>query len=705
MTTDDTSRPAPDSVPGQDASEEAEQLRKVIEHHNNLYYNKAAPEISDAAYDTLFRRLQELEAAFPSLRVLDSPTRRVGATPKGELPALEHAAPMLSLDSVHDAGAVRRFDQRMRNALGDGPVRYILEPKLDGASVELVYQDGVLVRAVTRGDGRFGEGVTENVRTISSVPLRLRGDVRSLPSFLAVRGEALMYASDFKALNRQRIEEGEEPYQNSRNATSGALRQLDSRVTARRPLTVLAYDILAAGGVTFELDSDGVAALQDWGLKVPERIRAAGSVDEIIEYHRAFDADRETLDYEIDGVVAKLDDLSARSLLGSTSHHPRWAVAFKFEPRKEVTRLDEIVVSVGRTGVLTPVALLRPADVGGVTVSRASLHNREELKRKDIRKGDLVRIQRAGDVIPQVVERVEEERERGEPFVMPTACPSCGTETVERGPFTLCPNHFACRAQLKGRIAHFGSRHAMDISGLGEETAKRLVDHDLVREIADLFDLVEENLVPLEGFGEVSARNLVAAIRGEREPDPSGGSLRRAELTRFLAGLGIPEVGVNVARDLAVHFQGFDPIRAASDEKLQEVPGIGPKMSVAIRTFLHDPAVSEALDHLVAKGFNFLVPPPAPVKDTTTAAGLSNKTFVLTGALETFRRSTLKKALLEAGGQVADSVSSKTDFLVVGARPSGSKVAKAEQLGTQVLTEEDLLERLAALNVDLSGQT
>lgn len=668
----------------EEAAAEIERLRAEIDRHDRLYYVEASPDISDSAYDALFRRLQALETAHPALLAPDSPTQRVGADPLGTLPSIEHAVPMLSLDSAHDADTVRRFDERLRRALGDEDIRYVLEPKLDGASVELVYVDGVLDRAVTRGNGRVGEGVTENARTISTVPLRLRADRYPVPAFLSVRGEALMYLPEFESLNQRRIEAGDPPYQNPRNATSGALRQLDSRITAQRPLTVLAFDILSVDGVSFERDSEGLAALGAWGFRTPDRIEVVDSVDEIVTYHRRFEADRDALHYEIDGIVVKLDALAARATLGSTSHHPRWAIAFKFEPRKEVTRIDRIFVSVGRTGVLTPVALLRPVEVGGVTVSRASLHNREELERKDVREGDLVRVQRAGDVIPQVVERVDEAgRERGPQFTMPDACPSCGTLPVAKGPFTVCPNHFACRAQLKGRIAHFGARGALDIEGLGGETAALLVDEGLVKELADLFDLTEPDLLPLEGFAEVSARNLVNAIARRR----------RVELARFLVGLGIPEVGGTVARDLALHFRGIADLRAGSPEDLEAVHGVGPKMSTAILGFLHEPRVSGALDRLLARGFELTVP-EEPAEDEA-ADGWAGKTVVLTGALEGYTRSGLKKVLQGLGARVTGSVSARTDYLVAGASP-GSKLARARELGVEVLDEEQLKELLGA---------
>ncbi len=704
MTQDEVERTAAamrdDPLPRDDPATEASRLRAEIRRHNRLYYREARPEVSDSAYDALFRRLQELEVRRPELATPDSPTRRVGADPLDDLPSVEHTVPMLSLDSAYEAGEVRRFDDRVRRALAsegtgpaekeeagtdesegpaaDPPVEYLLEPKLDGASLELVYVDGILDRAVTRGNGRVGEGVTENVRTIPSVPLRLRSDRLPIPSLLAVRGEVIMRLGDFKALNQRRIQSERPPYQNPRNATSGALRQLDSRVTARRPLTVVAYDVMRLEGASLETASEGMEALAAWGFATPERIRRVRTVEEIAAYHRGFEAARDELDYEIDGIVAKVNALAPRERLGSTSHHPRWAIAWKFEPRKEVTRIDRIFVSVGRTGVLTPVALLRPVEVGGVTVARASLHNREELERKDVREGDLVRVQRAGDVIPQVVERIEEEgRDRAPPFRMPAACPSCGAEPIARGPFTLCPNHFGCPAQLRGRITHFGSRSALDIEGLGAETAALLVDRGLVAELADLFRLSEADLVPLEGFAEVSARNLVRAVASRRE----------VALERFLVGLGIPEVGVAVAHDLARHFGSIGAIRAAEPEELEAVHGIGPRMSAAIRAFLDESGVAAALDALLAVGFE-LVAPEGAGGDARFA--LAGKRVVLTGSLKGFSRGELARILRARGVRVTGSVSERTDFLVAGTR-AGSKLEKARKLRVRVLDEPELL--------------
>ena len=763
-----------------DAQAEIKRLSDEIRRHNRLYHVASAPEISDAGFDALFERLKELEAAHPELVRADSPTQTVGA-PVGqsddpqtgvaeaadrgagpgaglaagavsELGSFPHVVPMLSLDSAHDVGDVQAFHDRIRQALPDHDIRYTLEPKLDGASLELVYTNGELDRAVTRGDGHVGEGVTHNARTIATVPRRLREGAAPIPASVAIRAEVVMLRSDFTALNRARAEanqraereaaddaeraraEGRQPrkprvrplFKNPRNVAAGALRQLDPAATARRPLTVVAFDVMAAAGADFETDSGGLAALGAWGFRTPDRVEIAASVEEIAAYHRAFDADRDRLDYEIDGVVVKLDSLAARELLGSTSHHPRWALAYKFKPDRKVARLARISVQVGRTGVLTPVAHLERVEareldakvvapmveadasggdaqdaggadgppgveLGGVVVSRASLHNREEVERKDVRAGDLVRVQRAGDVIPQIVERVDEAgRERGPPFVMPDACPSCGAAPVEKGPFTVCPNHFGCPEQLKERLTHFGSRHALDIEGLARKTVDKLVEEGLVREPADLFDLTVDDLDPFvtlqKGRKEKARRwreNLIEAIQARRE----------VELARFLVALGIPEVGVNVARDLAVHFRDLGAVRSAAPDDLEAVDGIGPLVSSAIRGFLDEPRVASAIDNLLARGFNLIAPEPKAPPDDAAGSEWAGMRIVLTGRLEHFTRTDLKRRLQELGARVTGTVTGRTDLLIAGAQ-AGSKLRKARELGVEVLDEETLLERL-----------
>lgn len=668
------------------AEQRVRDLRTEIRHHDYLYYVKDAPEIADEAYDALYRELQSLEERFPELRTADSPTQRVAGVALDEFPKVRHAAPMLSLDSSQDESVLRRFDDRLRKALGSD-ARYVVEPKLDGASVELVYEQGALVRASTRGDGRVGEGITENVRTIRTVPLCLR-EAAAAPALLAVRGEIIMRVGAFERLNERLIADGLEPFANPRNAAAGSLRQLDPQITAQRPLDLYAYDILAVDGAAPESQWGILALLRDWGFPVNELARCAGGVPDVLAYHAELAGRRDDLEYEIDGVVVKLDDVGAREAIGATSHHPRWAFAVKFPPRKEVTRILAIIPSVGRTGVVTPVAMLRPVELGGVTVSRASLHNREEVARKDIREGDRVRVQRAGDVIPQVVERVEEPgRERAAAFRMPHACPSCGTPLVERGPYTVCPNGFECPAQLAGRIQHFASRDALDIEGLGEETSKQLVEARLIRQLPDLFDLTVEQLLPLDGFAAKSARNLVDGIR----------RAATAELHRFLFGLGIPEVGAAVARDLARHFGSFAALRRASREELEAVRGVGPKMAEQIAGFFADRKHGEALGLLLAK-VSLQEAAQAPARPG--GAPLDGCRFVLTGGLARLTREAARELIESLGGRVVSSVSRETDYVVYGEDP-GSKLDKARKLGVPLLDEDEFFALLRSKGVEV----
>jgi DNA ligase (NAD+) len=649
-------------------------LRAEIRHHDYLYYVKDRPEVSDEAYDALFAELKEIEAAFPDLTTPDSPTQRVGGGVFDRFPTVPHTAPMLSLDSDREEAALRRFDERLRKVLGDGPVSYILEPKLDGASVELVYENGLLVRAATRGDGLNGEGITENIRTVDSVPLQLARGGPRVP-FVAVRGEVIMRLSAFEELNERLIEQGQEPFANPRNAAAGALRQLDPTVTAQRPLDIYVYDILAVTDASFETHGAALNAIRAWGFPVSDLIRPGETVDDVLMYHAELLARRDDLDFEIDGVVIKLDGLAARQRVGMTARHPRWAYAFKFPPRREITRVLGIMASVGRTGVVTPVAILRPVELGGVTVSRATLHNREEVARKDIREGDLIRVQRAGDVIPQVIERMEEpERARGRRYAMPEACPSCGTPLAERGPFTVCPNSFHCPAQLVGRIVHFASRHALDIQGLGEESARQFVDAGLVKRLDDIFTLDEWRLVELERFAEKSAANLVAAIR----------AAATVELPRFLYGLGIPEVGVAVAGDLAAHFGTLAALREADEEELQAVAGVGPRMAEQIRAFFRDHRNADAVDRLLR---HVRLKEGAPRAEGGALAGLK---FVFTGSLTSMSRADAEALVAAHGGRAASSVSKQTDYVVAGIE-AGSKLNKAERLGVSVLDEAGFL--------------
>ncbi|HEX3530747.1 MAG TPA: NAD-dependent DNA ligase LigA [Thermoanaerobaculia bacterium] len=673
------------------AQERIARLRSDIRHHDYLYYVKDQPTVSDAAYDKLYRELVKLEEQFPDLVSADSPTQRVAGQPLTSFPTIEHAAPMLSLDSDQDEATLRRFDERLRKGLaaaGTSDVEYVLEPKLDGLSVELVYRDGVLQHAATRGDGRRGEGITANVRTILSVPLRLREPAageRPVPPFVAVRGEVIMHTEVFDQLNERLIAEGNEPFANPRNAAAGAVRQLDPQMTAARPLDLYAYDILASEGVEVATQWEVLEALRGWGLRVSDLVERTETLDGILAYHKGIEEKRDDLGFEIDGIVIKLNDLAARETLGWTSRHPRWAFAFKFPPRKEITRILSILPSVGRTGVVTPVAIMLPVEIGGVTVARATLHNREEVARKDVREGDRVRVQRAGDVIPQVIERIEEpERapeDRAPAWTMPAVCPSCSTPLVERGPFTVCPNSFECPAQLAGRIVHFASRNALDIEGLGDETAKMFVAQGLVHQLPELFDLKAEQLVHLEGFAEKSANNLIAALAKASHP----------ELQRFLYGLGIPEVGVSVARDLARHFGTFAALRGADEAGLQEVPGVGPRMAEQITAFFREPKNAEVLDALLTK-LQLVETAPAVPSDSPAAAvlPLAGKKIVFTGGLTRLSRREAQELAERLGARATGSVSKSTDWVVVG-EDAGSKADDARKLGVAILDEDGYL--------------
>ena len=662
--------------PGNVARARIEKLRAEVRRHDHLYYVLDRPAISDARYDKLFRELVELERRFPQLATPDSPTARVGGEVAASFPDVRHVAPLLSLESLTDPDAVRRFDERLRREIGRSEIACTLEPKFDGLSLELVYERGRLARASTRGDGVHGEGITANVRTIRSVPLRLRADKRPAPRLLAVRGEALMQLKDFQALNASLEAEGKLLFANPRNAAAGSLRQLDPRVTATRRLSVVCYDILAMEGwPKLKSGWEALSALREWGLRVAANAKRGAAVDDILAYHRELEAHRDDLGYEIDGIVAKLDDLAARDRLGVTARHPRWALAFKFAPREQDTVLEDIVVQVGRTGVLTPVAVLKPVSIGGVTVTRATLHNREELARKDVRVGDTIRVIRAGDVIPDVVERVPKPRaRRGPRFAMPKECPECGTKVVQEGPFDRCPNGLGCPAQLRGAVQLFGSRDALDIRGLGRETVDALVEATLVKNVADLFALGERDLLTLDGFAEISARNLVNAI--ERA--------KKTELWRFIYALGVPNVGTQTARDLAAHFETLERLMAASEDDLMAVPGIGPTVAPSIAGFFRRADTRRVIDLLLERGVTIAAPPKKK------AGPLAGKTVVFTGGLESLSRPAAEAIVRQHGGRTSGSVSKTTDFVVAGSE-AGSKLARAEKLGVKVLSEAQFL--------------
>ena len=668
-----------EDIDAETAREQADQLREAIRYHDYRYYVENDPVISDRAYDALFDRLQRLESAF-DLDTDGSPTQRVGGEPLDELPEVEHVAQMGSIDQGGEEADVREFDKRVRNSL-DGDVQYFCEPKFDGLSIEVVYEDGVYQRAATRGDGEVGEDVTENVRTISSVPQRLRGDY---PDVLVVRGEAYIPRDAFTAFNRERVERGEDPFANPRNAAAGTLRQLDPSVTAERPLSVFFFGVLDAS-VDFESHSGIHERFPDWGLRVCDRTAVVDDIDAAIDYRNDQHRARDDLDYEIDGVVIKVDDLDACDELGSTARAPRWAFAYKFPARKEETTVRDIVVQVGRTGRLTPVALMDPVEVGGVTVSRASLHNPSLIADLGVDVGDRVRIKRAGDVIPDVVEVLDDDGDGH--FEFPDTCPACDSPVERDGPMAFCTGGLTCPAQRERSVEHYASRDALDIEGLGEKAVQQLLDAGLVSDPSDLYELTVEDLTDLEGWGETSARNLVTEMGDAREPP----------LANFLVALGIPEVGTVTARNLAQEFGTFEAILDAADDgntdAFEAVPDVGSTVARSIVEFFEGEGNRAVIDRLL----DHVTPQAAEETGGDALAGL---TFVFTGSLDGYTRSDAQDLVERNGGSATSSVSGNTDYLVLGDNPGQRKQDDAEEHDVETLSEaefEALLEDAGVL--------
>jgi len=581
---------------------------------------------------------------------------------------------MLSLDSLVDRTDVLAFDQRMKRELGVSVVDYAAEPKFDGLSVELLYEGGVFTRGATRGDGTTGEDVTINLRTIRALPLQLMAQ-SGYPSRVVVRGEVYMRLDDFQTLNRTMTELGEEAFANPRNAASGALRQLDSAMTAARPLALTCYEIMALSGRGLPTHWEELEALSRWGFPVPLHRRLCASIEEAVEYHRDTETMRDSLPYEIDGVVIKVNRRDWQERLGYKSRSPRYAVAYKFTPRKEVTKVQDIVVSVGRTGTLTPLALLIPVEVGGVTISRATLHNADEVARKDIRVGDTVRVERAGDVIPAIAERVSAPGDvRGEPFRMPDQCPVCGSNVAREGAYYYCTGKSVCLAQLRGAIEHFASKSALNIEGLGKKTVAQLVEAGLVRSLADVYRLTKGQLLTLEGFAERSATLLLAAI--ERS--------KTVSLDRFLMGLGIRQVGQHIAKVLAREFGSLTSLMEASEDRLQQVSAIGPEIAASLVSYFSEEHNRRVIRDLVDSGFTI----EAPSAPASSRASLAGKTFVFTGGLNDLTREQAGRLVGERGGRIASSVSKKTSYVVAG-EEAGSKLEQARKLGIAVLTEKE----------------
>jgi DNA ligase (NAD+) len=649
------------------------QLRETLRHHNYLYHVLDQPEIADSEYDSLFRRLQELEEKHPDLITKDSPTHRIGALPNEGFKEAIHAVPMQSLANAFSVDELRDFDSRVRKLLETDVVSYVVEPKLDGLSVELVYRDGVFVQGSTRGDGVNGEDVTGNLRTIRSIPLRLRLLNGVVPTLLEARGEVYIEKENLARLNREREAEGLPPFANPRNLAAGSLRQLDSRVTERRPLRIYCYTFGRVEGITVGSQIELLETFLKLGIRVNPLYRLCNGIDEAISVYEEFQEQRETLPYEADGVVIKVNDFTAQKSLGAIARSPRWAIAGKYPAEQGITILKDIIVQVGRTGVLTPVAILDPVRVRGVEITHATLHNEDEVIRKGVRIGDTVVIQRAGDVIPQVVGPLSERRTGDEhPFVMPTTCPVCGSEVVRlEGEVAHRCLNLSCPARIKESIRHFVSKSGFDIDGFGTKLVEQLVDRDLIKSVSDIFHLDRKTLIGLERMGEKSAENLLSAIEKSKS----------IPFAKLLFALGIPEVGEHAAELLAQAFLTLKDLMDASEEDLRAIPEIGPRTAEGIVDFFSNPANKEMIAELCAVGVQ---PHIAAVPASEQLAG---KRFVLSGTLASMTRSEAREQIVRLGGAVSASVSARTDYIVVGENP-GSKAQKALDLNIAILSEE-----------------
>lgn len=656
-------------------AQRAEALRRQLHEANHRYYVLDDPSLPDAEFDRLLRELETLEAQHPELRTPDSPTQRVGAEPSGAFDSVTHLQPMQSLGNCFSDEELGEFDRRVREGLGRTPIHYVAEPKLDGLAVSLVYEQGVLVRGATRGDGAKGENITANLRTIRQIPLRLSGDA---PALVEVRGEVYLPRAGFLKMNEEARAEGRKEYVNPRNAAAGSLRQLDSRLTARRPLAIFAYAIAAHDGYDMP-DShwEVIQQLRAWGFPVSDLVQRVTGLEGCMKYYQRIGEQREALPFDIDGVVYKLDDLAGREELGSVARAPRWAIAHKFPAEEAVTTLENVEFQVGRTGALTPVARLQPVFVGGVTVSNATLHNMDEIARKDIRIGDRVVVRRAGDVIPEVARVLVEQRPADTRGIdMPAACPVCGGEVVraEGEAVARCSAGLSCRAQLHNALVHFVSRKAMDIEGLGEKLLAQLIEQGHVGRAADLYRLKVETLAQMERMGDKSAANVVAAIDAARE----------TTLPRFIYALGIREVGEVTAQALATHFGDIDPIMAADEDALVAVPDVGPIVAHHVYAYFQDEAHIALIQELRSSEVGVRWP---AVQTAAKSGPFLDRSFVITGTLPNMSRDQAKAWIESLGGRVTGSVSKSTDFLLAG-EAAGSKLAKAEKLGVTVLDLE-----------------
>lgn len=670
--------------PRQDAEARLKELCTQIEYHNRLYYQQDSPEISDAEYDALFRELTELEERYPELVSPVSPTRRVGSAPVSRFAPVTHRLPMLSLENAFNDDDIRsKLDSRVKKELGladDAAVTYLCEPKMDGLAVELVYEHGVLKTASTRGDGVTGEDVTMNIRTLKGVPLRLAGE--NIPALVEVRGEVYLSLEAFQKINREREEKGEQLFANPRNAAAGSLRQLDSRITARRPLSMYCYAPGLINGVDYSSQHEFLEAAAGWGLPVNPLVRQVENIEGAVDYYQEMQKKRESLPYEIDGTVVKVDSFRLQKELGEKSRSPVWAIACKFPPRQEKTLLEDIILSVGRTGVITPVARLRPVEISGVTVSRATLHNWDELAAKDIRIGDTVLVERAGDVIPAVVKVLAEHRSGTELKVTPPErCPECGSPTVRfADEVALRCTGLSCPPQIRESLRHFASRGAMDIEGLGEKVVEQLLGLGLVHTVADLYQLTKDDFMRFERMGDKLAANLLGALEASKN----------CELSRFIYALGIRHVGERTAKSLAQSFGSLENLEKATIEELTSIRDIGAAVAQSIVVFFSNPENRNVVSRLLELG----ITPQAAAKKV--GGRLSGKSFVFTGTLSGFSREQGRKLVEDLGGSVLGSISRKTDYVVAGTE-AGSKLLKAGELGVTVLNEEEFVQLTEAV--------
>jgi len=682
--------------PPRQARERAEELRRLIAYHRKRYYVDDDPELADAEYDALERELGEIEKAWPALVTEDSPTQRVGGEPAEGFPTFRHATPLLSLDNAYDEAELREWEARLLRVLGDARPTYVVEPKIDGLSISVHYRDGALERGVTRGDGQIGEVVTANVRTIRSIPERLARPVR----FLEARGEIYMPRHAFAELNLQREAAGQPPFANPRNAAAGAVRLLDPRITAERKLDCFFYSVSAVDGDPSGAGSaplrqaEGLALLRELGLPINPLHRKCDDLEEVLSYVERMRSERDRLDYEIDGVVVKVDEPDLRDRAGATSKFPRWAVAVKYPAEQATTRVRAIAVQVGRTGKLTPVAELEPVRVAGTTVSRATLHNEDEVARKDVREGDTVRIEKAGEIIPQVIGVELDLRPEGtQPFRMPGSCPVCGSDAVrEEGEVARYCTNAACPAQGREKLLHFASRSGMDVQGLGDALVEQLLSGGLVRDFADLYDLEPDRLADLPRMGPKSAANVVAEIEASKS----------RTLYRLIYALGIRHVGERSARILAGRLRSLDALAAAEAERLEQLDEIGPKTAAAVRRFFDQPANRDLIDRLVRRGINTVALPEERIVEPERDSPFAGKTVVITGTLPHRSREEAKEAVRALGGRVAGSVSKKTDLVVAG-EAAGSKLDKARELGLPVIEPEEF-ERLLSDHTAADGE-